>query len=140
MGTIAHAYESGEQAANEGIFSNLVVLARVDGNVDAQEMALLERVARRLSLTAEQVKDIMKHPEEYPMIPPVGKEERYERFIQFVEMTAADGSIVDAERRMMVRYGIALGFDEDHSPVMTEQILGQVLAGEDRDAILKSLM
>lgn len=140
MGTIAHAYGSGEQAANEGIFSNLVVLARVDGEVDADEMALLERVARRLALTPEQVKEIAKHPEDYPMIPPAGKEERFERFIQFLEMTASDGHVVDAELKMAVRYSIALGFDEEHSALITEKILSQILAGADRDTILKSLM
>lgn len=140
MGTIAHAYGSGEQASNEGIFSNLVVLARVDGKVDAEEMVLLERVARRLSLTPEQVKEIVKHPEEYPMIPPAGKEERFERLIQFIEMTAADGTIVDSEMRMVVRYSIALGFDEEHAPEITEKIIRQISAGQDRDTILKSLM
>ena len=37
MGTIADAYESGGQKAKEGTFSNLVMLARVDGIVDEAE-------------------------------------------------------------------------------------------------------
>ena len=58
MGTIAHAFESGEQSAKGGIFSNLVTLTRIDGKVDESEKLMLVRVAQKLSLTKEQAKEI----------------------------------------------------------------------------------
>ena len=140
MGTIAHAYGSGEQAANEGIFSNLVTLARVDGKIDAEEKKLLERVARRLSLTPEQAKDIMNHPDEFPMIPPSGKEERFERLIQFMQMTFIDGHVDESERRLVGRFGIALGFSDEDVHVNTDAILEMLKAGSSNDEILSELM
>lgn len=140
MGTIAHAYESGGQKAKEGIFSNLVTLARVDGHVDASESALLERIAQRLSITPEVAKEIMKHPDEYPMIPPVEKEERFERLIQFIQMTFVDGVVDTAEQKLVAKYGIALGFNDDDAHVYSETILRKIKEGEDSESILKFLM
>ena len=107
MGTIADAYESGGQKAKEGTFSNLVMLARVDGKVDEAEIALLERVAQRLSLSPDQAKEIMNHPEDHPMIPPAEKEERFERMIQFIQMAFIDGVVDSKEQSLITKYGVA---------------------------------
>ena len=90
MSSLAQLFESGEQARQKGHFQNLVLLARIDGVISVQENLLLQRVARRLSLTDEQVKEIIEHPEDYPSTPPVSREERYERFIQLIQLLTAD--------------------------------------------------
>jgi len=140
MGTIAHAYNSGGQNAKEGLFSNLVTLSRVDGHVDAEEIAMLERVAMRLSLTPEQAKDIIKHPEEYPMTPPVSKEERFDRLIQFAGMAYADGVIDASEEKLIGRFGVALGFDFNDVQSHLENIVEKMKTETPKDEILKSLM
>ena len=85
MGTIAQLFESGKKSADKGLFNNLIMLARVDGKIDDAEVKLLTRIAKRLSLTNEQVSEIIENPNSYPMVPPVSKEERYERFILFIK-------------------------------------------------------
>lgn len=140
MGTIAQLFESGEQKANLGIFKNLVMLARVDGKVDDSELALLSRKARRLSLTSEQITEIIKHPEQYPMVPPVNKEERFERYIQFIELTLVDGVVDEAEERLVAKYGIALGFDDEDAKGYADIIFNMAKAGSDRHEILEELM
>lgn len=140
MGTIAHAYGSGSQASKEGMFSNLVVLARVDGRIDQSEIDLLDKIARKLSLTNEQAKHIMDNPDEYPMIPPAGKEERLERFIVFVQLTCADGEIDAKELKMIHKYGIALGFSEDEVENLIDEIIGQTQAGNDFDTIFNNII
>lgn len=140
MGTIAHAYESGGHTAREGIFSNLVQLARIDGKVDPKEAAMLERIAQRLSLTPEQARDIMKNPEDYPMVPPVEKEERFERMIQFVQMTRVDGNVSPEELAMMTRYGVALGFDEHQIDAIESEILRKLQEGLSSEEVLRSML
>jgi uncharacterized tellurite resistance protein B-like protein len=140
MGTIAHAYESGGHTEKEGIFSNLVQLARVDGKIDQEEATLLARIAQRLSLTPEQARDIMRNPEDYPMVPPVAKEDRFERMIQFVQMTRVDGEVSPEELSMMTRYGVALGFDEEKVESIENDILEKLQGGMSADEVLKSLL
>lgn len=140
MGTIAQLFESGEQSSKKGLFNNLVMLARVDGKVDDTELQLLSRTAKRLSLTPEQVKEIIEHPDDYPMIPPVSKDDRAERFIQFVEMMNVDGEIDANEEKLVSKYGIALGFTESEVNTIEPLILEHVKSGNNKDEILRSVL
>lgn len=140
MGTIAHAFESGGHTAKEGMFSNLVLLSRVDGKVDPSEIALLEKIARKLSLTKEQASDIMENPEDYRMIPPAAKTERIEQFIIFIQMTCADGEIDAKELKMIHKYGIALGFKDEEVEEYMDEIIAQTQAGNDMDTIYNNII
>ena len=140
MGTIAQLFESGKKAADKGLFNNLVMLARVDAAIDDAEVKLLTRIAKRLSLTNEQVSEIIEHPESYPMIPPVSKEERYERFILFIQMVVVDGDAEIEEEKLVTKYGISLGFTEDQLKDLEPKVLKLAKAGIVRSEILEQVM
>ena len=136
MGTIAQQFESGEQSSKKGLFNNLVMLARIDGKVEQSELNLLGRIALRLSLTEEQVNEIIEHPDAYPMIPPSTKEDRYERFIQFVEMICIDGVVDPTEEFLANKYGLALGFTSEEITKIEAEIIEHIKAGKERSEIL----
>ncbi|MFT5581617.1 MAG: putative tellurite resistance protein B-like protein [Psychromonas sp.] len=140
MGTIAQIFESGQQSSQKGHFRNLVMLARIDGKLDESENSLLMRVAARLSITNEQMKEILDDANAYPMIPPTTREERYERFIQLVQMMLLDGKIDKSEDHLVHRFAISLGFTEERFLEKYPQIVELVQKGMDRDEILESIM
>ena len=140
MGTIAHRFETGEQSSQKGHFRNLIMLARIDGMVAEEEKALLERISRRIGLTDEQVKEVKDDSNSYPMIPPVSREERYERLIQLVQMTCVDGEIDPKEDVLIHRYGIALGFTQERLDEKYPIILDKVKSGMALNDILDSIL
>jgi len=140
MGTIAHRFESGEQSSQKGHFRNLIMLARVDGAMDEEEKTLLNKLARKLSITDEQVKEILDDSNNYPMIPPISREERYERFIQLIQMIAVDGEVSEKEDLLAHRYGFALGFTQETIDEKYPVILEKVNAGMSREDILDSIL
>jgi len=140
MGTIAQLFESGEQSSDKGVFNNLIMLARVDGRIDDAEVKLLARTAKRLSLTQEQVSEIINNPDSYPMLPPLGKEERFERFIQFIQMVVVDGVVDPAEEKLVEKYGFALGFNKEQVEKHAPEILEHALSGVHKDEILETLL
>jgi uncharacterized tellurite resistance protein B-like protein len=140
MNNIANLFESGEQSRQKGHFMNLVMLARIDGTISRLENQLLQRIARRLSLTDEQVKEIIDHPEDYPMIPPVSREERYERFIQLIQLLVADGQSDQDEERLVKRYGVALGFTPARIDEKFPIILEHLRKGMTRESVLEAVM
>src|SRR5690606_30689007 len=131
---------SGDQKGRQGHFRNLVMLARIDGKIDAAELALLNRMARRLSLTDDQVKEICEHESDYPMVPPVSREERYERFIRFVQMVLVDGTVSKEERDIVIKYGVALGMDENKVSDQFDQVVANWLNGMDASDILDAML
>lgn len=140
MGTIAQLFESGGQSADKGHFNNLVMLARVDGKIDEAEIKLLTRIAQRLSLTSEQVKEIIEHSDQYPMVPPVSREERYERFISFIQMMLVDGEVDPSERRLIDKYGIALGFKSEGLSDKYKTIVDLLRSGKSNDEVLAGVI
>ena len=140
MGSIARRFETGEQAAQKGHFKNLVLLARIDGEINSSENNLLQTIARRLSLTDHEVKEILEDETNYPMMPPLSREERYERFIQFVEMIMADGEIHTKEDKLIRSFGIALGFTAERVNEKYPVILSQLNQEIARDVILENIL
>jgi len=140
MGTIAQLFESGQKKADKGLFNNLVMLARVDGNIDDKEVQLLARMAKRLSLTEEQVTEIIENPDAYPMTPPLGKEERFDRLVVFIQMVVVDGVVDPAEEELITKYALALGFTEDQIKVHAPDILAHAKDGLSKEEILEILL
>lgn len=140
MSTIAQLFESGEQARQKGHFRNLVMLARVDGTVSREENLLLQRIAQRLSLTNEQVKEIQDNPQDYPMMPPSTREERYERFIQLIQLLTVDGQSDKNEEQYVKQLGIQLGFTPDRIEEKFPVILEHLRKGMTRESVLEAVI
>ncbi len=140
MSSIAHIFESGERSRQQGHFRNLVLLARVDGEISNLEQQLLNKVARRLALTDEQVAEICAHPEDYPNIPPVTREERYERFIQLIQLLVADGIADKKEEALVKKLAIELGFTPERVEEKFPIILEHLRKGMTREEVLEQVM
>ena len=56
-------------------------------------MQLLQRMAKKLHLRDDQVKDIQNNPSKYPVNPPINMQDRRERLIDLVLMVMADGEV-----------------------------------------------
>lgn len=136
MGTIAELFESGQKSTDKGMFNNLVMLARVDGKIDDSEVKLLSRIASRLSLTKEQVSEVINNPNSYPMIPPTSSKDRFDRYIQFTQMMVIDGEVDPSEENLLHKYGITLGFTEEQLSEYTPVILKDAIQGVDKRDIL----
>lgn len=140
MGTLAQLFETGEQTSQKGHFRNLVLIARFDGKVMDSERKLLQTIANKLSLTQEQVSEIIDHPEQYPIIPPYSREERYERFIQLVEMALIDGVMTAEEEKYISKLGVSLGLSTETISEKFKVIVEKVKSGVTRDQILAGIL
>ena len=105
-------FESGERSRNVSHFAAILRMALVDGEFSDQEKQLLSRFARKLDITDEQFKDIMKHPSNYPLNPPNNADDRLDRMLDLFKMIFADNEMDDDEHRLVERYAIALGYTE----------------------------
>jgi uncharacterized tellurite resistance protein B-like protein len=140
MGTLAQLFESGEQTSKKGHFRNLVLLARLDGSIADTERNFLNRMASRLSLTEEQVKEILSDPMAYPVVPPISLEERCERLIALVEMANIDGIIAPEELSLINCLAIALGLTEEFIAKNLSFVIDNVKNQIDRNEILEVLV
>jgi uncharacterized tellurite resistance protein B-like protein len=140
MTSIASLFESGEQARGKGHFKNLVMVARMDGEIDEAEQHLLNRMADRLSLTKEQISEVMEDAATYATAPPVSREERYERFIQLIQMCIIDGALNKREEQLVRKFGLTLGMTEEKVNLHFPIILKKLTDGHSREEVLEAVL
>lgn len=140
MGTLAQRFETGEQTSQKGHFRNLVLLARMDGTVTETEKQLLNKISGQLSLTDEQVKEILENPENYPSIPPYGKEERHHRLIEFLQIALDDKILSPEEETTVKKLATALGFSSDTINDKISLIAGHIKNGKSTDEIMDAII
>lgn len=103
-------YSSGFRERNRDHFAAIVRVALSDGDISPEEGAFLERLARNLDVPEEELQTILKHPERYPVNPPISYEDRLERLYDIARMVHVDLITEEHEMNMMKRLGIGLGF------------------------------
>ena len=106
-------FKSGEDNRNLGHFGSIVSIAIADGIVTNEEENLMKRLARKLNITDEEYKEILKNPKKYPLIPENSAQDRLERMHDLFEMIYVDHDIDEDERKLIEKYAIALGYTEE---------------------------
>lgn len=140
MGTFTHLSESGEQSSSKGHFIQLIALAQVDGRIVPDEEKLLQKMAVRLSITEEEAAELMSNPSDYHFIPPASREERYERFIHYIQLVHADGVVHPMEIKLLNKLGQGLGFTQERMNEKLPIIIGHLRNGMNREAVLNALL
>lgn len=115
MMTIADIYETSSHRTNIAHFTAIVNLAAVDGEINKEEEQVLIRLARKLDITPEEYKKILKDHDEFPCIAINSYEERLKHIYELFQLIYADHHIDEPERDLVVKYVIALGVPVDQA-------------------------
>ena len=137
--SIAEIFQTGERKQDISHFRNMVMIAKSDGNISEEEVLLLNKIGKQISLSDSQIKEIIKNPEEFAVTPPVSRMERFEQMVNLVQMVLADGKIEDAEMEILERIAIGIGY-KNLDDVDVESILALIQRGEDTDTIIEELL
>lgn len=137
--SIEELFETGERKQDRSHFRNMVLIAKADGVITEDERNLLHKMGQSLSLSEEQVAEIIKNPNKLSIVPPVSREERFEQMIELVRMVQVDGKIDDKEMDVLSRVAVGIGY-EDLDDVDVESILAMIIRGEDTETILGDLL
>ncbi len=136
--SIAQLFESGERTQDKGQFMNLVLLANADGVLDDSEVTLLFKLGRQIGLTYTQIGNIIDDPKGHYVIPPAGKDERFEMLLDLVRVMVVDNQIDPQEIKLMENFVVQLGY-KSLDDLDIESIVALIKRGEDNDTILTEL-
>lgn len=121
---ILDLYEHGDHRKNLAHFATLASLAAIDGEINPKEKAVLEKFAFKLNITEEEIKEVMKRENRYPIETPHSGEKRYKRLFEFFQIIFSDHYIDEEERAMVEKYAVGLGF----SPKKASEIIEKSIA------------
>lgn len=135
---IEELYESGERKIDRSHFRNLVMIAKADGPMGAEEKKLLDKIGTHIGLSEEQIQGIIKNPKQFSSNTPYNREERFEQMINLVQMAQIDGNISDNEMKVLERVAVGIGF-KSLDDVDVESILALISRGEGTAGIMDEL-
>jgi len=127
-------FDSGTHKRNLGHFAAITTLAAVDGVINAEEQAMLERFARKLDVDETEFKEILQTPGKHPINPPNTKELRLERLYDLFKIIYADHFMEAQEKSLVSKYAIGLGFSAEKAEEIIAKsikIFGGQIAFED---------
>ncbi len=107
--TIADVFETSKHRENIAHFTAIVNVAAIDGEINQQELAVLQGFAKKLDISTLEYNYILKYPEKQVFIAINSSEERLKHLYDLFKMVYADHILAVPEKRFMVKYAIGLG-------------------------------
>lgn len=127
--SISDLFDSGEHLRNLGHFAAIVNLAAVDGEINDHEELLLQGFARKLDISKEEYKKVLRNPSSYPISSYNSVERRLERLHDLFKIIFADHQIDREEEELIRRYAIGLGFSNQASQHIIRRSI-QIFSGD----------
>jgi uncharacterized tellurite resistance protein B-like protein len=106
-------YDNSEHRKNLAHFAAIASLAAVDGEINPEEVELLNRFAQKLNVTELEYEEVMNKPTIYPIDPPTSSERRLERLFDLFRMIFVDHMIDEDELALIKKYAIGLGYNTE---------------------------
>lgn len=137
--SIADFFDSGFQKRNQDHFAAIVRVAMSDGIITDDEKAFLDRLARKLSISEGDYKEILKDYQSHPVNPPSSYDRRLERLYDLARMVYADHELGDRQISMLERLAVGLGFSPANVNYVVDKALKLVHAGVDEDNFIEEI-
>lgn len=137
--SIADFFDSGFQKRNQDHFAAIVRVAMSDGVITDDEKAFLDRLARKLDISEEDYKEILKGYQDHPVNPPSSYDRRLERLYDLARMVYADHELGERQIGMLERLSIGLGFSPANVHYVVDKALKLVHAGVDEDNFIEEI-
>ena len=136
---ISDIYSSGEHKRNLGHFASIVKMAKVDDVISEGEQKLLDRAARRLNITDEEYKEILKNPEKHPINPPIGYDASIERLYRLAKMIYADDAPSKEEVELLKKIATGLTFKMEMIDAIVSEAVHLIMNDNDLEDFTKAI-
>jgi len=131
--SISDLFDSGFQKRNQDHFAAIVRVAMSDGIITDEERAFLDRLARNLSISENDYKEILKDYASHNINPPTSYDVRLERLFDLARMVYADNIKGDDQVVLLEKLCIGLGFRSDNAKYVVDKALSLVDQNVDVD-------
>ena len=134
--SLSELYTQRFKSKNRDHFAAIVRIALADGKISKEEQAFINRTAINLEIDEDEVKHIFENIDSYKINPPVLKRERLERLYDLSRMVFADNIADKAEKELMHRLVIGLGFEQNEANSIIEKSFKEIIKGSDEDEFI----
>jgi uncharacterized tellurite resistance protein B-like protein len=118
-------------------YLHLIQVARADGRIDPQEMAILHKEGRRFGLTDSEIDKLIEKEKDHHYHPPYSLDDKFEDLFYIAEMILADDEVSDDEAKLLKRFAVEVGFDDRAIEILKDVLIEGIRNKESEEDILK---
>lgn len=134
--SISDLFDTGFKQRNQGHFASIVRVAMENGHLSVEERAFIDKLAKKLEISAEDYKEILANPYKYPVNPPHLYVQRLERLYDLSRMVYADHVLGPKQKEILTRFALALGFTPGNVKYIVDKALSLLVMGVDSDTFV----
>jgi hypothetical protein len=120
---------------NKDHYLHLIQISRADGKISPDELDLLHKEGKKFGLTDPEIDQLIQSEALHHYLPPYSLDEKFEHLYNVAQMILADSVVSDSERKMIRRFAIEAGF-EDNAIDKLLKILLEDLNKESEEVLL----
>ena len=129
-------FDSEFKSRNKGHFSAIVRVAIADGAMSKEEKEFLDKLARRLEISASEYEEILENPLKYPINPPYLHSQRLERLYDLSRMVYADHVLGPKQKEILIKFALALGFTPGNVNYIVDKAFSLLMVNVDLDTFV----
>ncbi|MDA9843862.1 TerB family tellurite resistance protein [Flavobacteriaceae bacterium] len=134
----SNLYSPAFRERNRDHFAAILRIALSDGIISEEEEAFINRTAINLEIDEDEVAKIKANLDDYPINPPATQQKRLERLYDLSKMVFADNIADDAEKKLMKRLIVGLGFPSNEIEAIIEKSFTEIQNGSDEDEFVSA--
>ena len=134
----SNLYSPAFRERNRDHFAAILRIALSDGIISEEEEAFINRTAINLEIDEDEVAKIKANLDNYPINPPATQQKRLERLYDLSRMVFADNIADDAEKKLMKRLIVGLGFPSNEIEAIIEKSFTEIQNGSDEDEFVSA--
>lgn len=116
---------------------NLIEMAAVDGNFQDIEYDLLKTIAKRNSISENQLMEIRENPGGVKLEVPSDEKKKFHQLYDLVHMMSVDKSIHDEELNLCNLFAIKFGYKREKVRELIDTIRSNIHNGQSHDETMK---
>ena len=136
--SFSELYTPGFKSRNRDHFAAIIKIALADGTISKEEESFINRTAINLEIEDSEVIEIKANIDSYPINPPVSEQNRLERLYDLSRMVFADNIADKAEKNLLKRLVIGLGFDVNKIDQVIDKSFSEISKGSDEEEFIAS--
>lgn len=133
---ILNLFRQGKGTAKSHM-KNLIEMAAVDGKFDDVEFDLLKTIAKRNSISENQLKQIRENPQGVNFEIPSDKKVKFSQFYDLVHMMTVDKSIHDEELKLCNLFAVKFGYKRETIAELIDSIRSNIQNNQSHDETMK---
>ena len=122
---------------NKEYFVNLIQVSKVDGKINDTELELLHKEGKKFGLTDPEIDKLINTESHNHYHAPYSLAEKFEHLYNVTVMVLADEVVTESEKKMIRKFAIEAGFNDQVVEGVMQLLLEGVAKGEEEEKLLK---